>query len=170
MSIFYVHQGETYDEERAGGYVWAPQLNKKGGKNIGYTTMTEIRKGDFILHSVNGKIMAISVSECDCYEANKPHELSVANTTVDWANEGYRVDTCYYDFDNPLTINEYAEWFREHYASGSAFTINGKGKQQYMCNIANEHATFILNVAINRQHDTRVVNVLKKALSKISVF
>ena len=167
MSIFYVHQGETYNEERAGGYVWAPQLNKKGGKNIGYTTMTKIHKGDFILHSVNGKVMALSIAECDCYEANQPHELSVADTTVNWNYIGYRVDTYYYDFDTPVDLIDCYDWLKEHYVKGSAFTIKGKGKQQYMCNLANEHATFILGIAIKKQNDTRVINALKKALLEV---
>lgn len=29
MAVYYVFQGETYDEERAGGYVWSPQLNER---------------------------------------------------------------------------------------------------------------------------------------------
>ena len=39
MSIFYVFQGKTYREERTGGYVWSPQLNKAGGRNVGYEKM-----------------------------------------------------------------------------------------------------------------------------------
>lgn len=45
MSIFYVFQGETYNEESSGGYVWSPQLNKSGRKNAGYTMMTQVKKG-----------------------------------------------------------------------------------------------------------------------------
>lgn len=33
MSVFYVFQGETYQEEKAGKYVWSPQKNKSGGAN-----------------------------------------------------------------------------------------------------------------------------------------
>ena len=62
MSVFYVFQGETYREERTGGYVWSPQNNKSGGANAGYTTMTKIRQGDFILHNSNGKIVSISIA------------------------------------------------------------------------------------------------------------
>ena len=59
MGVYYVYQGETYEEERKGGYVWSPKFTKSGGKNAGYTMMTFIKKGDFILHNSNGKIMAI---------------------------------------------------------------------------------------------------------------
>ncbi len=50
MSVYYVYQGETYEEERKGGYVWSPKLTKSGGKNAGYSMMTYIKKDDFILH------------------------------------------------------------------------------------------------------------------------
>lgn len=32
MSVFYVYQGATFNEELEGGFVWSPKLNKKGGK------------------------------------------------------------------------------------------------------------------------------------------
>ena len=62
------------NEERTCGYVWSPQLNRSGGKNAGYTMMTSIRKGDFILHNSNSKIVSISIAKSDCYEANQPLE------------------------------------------------------------------------------------------------
>lgn len=167
MSVFYVFQGETYDEERAGGYVWSPQLNKSGGKNAGYTMMTNIRKGDFILHNSNGKIMAISVADEDYYESNQPHELSAAATTVYWDDEGYRVDVAYFDFDVPVLTTNYKDWLKAHYIEGSAFTRAGTGKQQYMCRIADEHAVFLLDKAIGLQKDAVVLNHLKDALAEI---
>lgn len=43
MSVYYVYQGETYAEERAGDYVWSPKLTKSGAKNAGYTMMTNVK-------------------------------------------------------------------------------------------------------------------------------
>lgn len=128
MAVFYVFQGETYNEECSGGYVWSPQRNKSGGKNAGYTTMTHVKKGDFILHNSNTKIMAISIAQVDCYEAMQPAALKAANTSVDWDNEGYRIDTSYFTFDTPLKITNYMEWFSQHYQKDSAFMVNGRGK------------------------------------------
>ncbi len=167
MSVFYVFQGETYNEERTGGYVWSPQLNSAGRKNAGYTRMTEVKKGDFILHNFNGRIMAISVAQEDCYDANQPTELSDADTTVIWADEGYRIDTTYYDFDEPVKTTNYKEWLKDHYDPNSAFTTNGTGKQQYMCHIADDQAIFLLNKAIELQKDNEVLKNLKAALAEI---
>lgn len=167
MSVYYIFQGETFDEERDGGYVWAPQLNKSGGKNAGYTMITNIRKGDFILHNSNGKIVSISIAKADYYEANQPHELSMADTSVDWEDEGYRVDTEYFDFDVPVIATNYKGWLKDHFIEGSAFTKAGTGKQQYMCRLADEHAIFLLQKAIELQKGTEVLNHLKDALAEI---
>ncbi len=167
MSVYYAFQGETYQQERAGSYVWSPQLNSGGKKNAGYTMMTNIRKGDFILHNCNGKVMSISIAKDDYYEANQPRELLDALTSVQWSNEGYRVDTEYFDFDNPLITTDYSAWLAAHYIDGSAFTKLGRGKQQYMCHLADEHAVFLLEKAISIQNDNSVLRHLQNALSEI---
>ena len=168
MAVFYVFQGETYRLERAGGYVWAPQTNKSGGKNIGYTTMTHIRKGDFILHNENGKIMAVSVAQADCYDADQPSELVSADTETIWNTEGYRVDCEYLDFDVPVKTSTFTDWLAENYIDGSAFTYVGRGKQQYMCRLAGIHAVFLLNQAIKLQTNKDTINNLNAALSDIT--
>ena len=167
MTVFYVFQGETYDEECSGGYVWSPQRNKFGRKNAGYTTMTQVKKGDFILHNANAKIMAISIAQVDCYEAMQPEALKTANPSIDWGNEGYRIDTNYFIFDTPLRITDYKEWFRQHYQKDSAFMINGRGKQQYMCHLAPEHAVFILEKAAAIQQEENLLKTIQSALTEI---
>ena len=69
--------------------------------------MTQIREGDFILHNSNGKLVAISIARKDCRCAEQPQELINANTSVQWDNLGYRVDTTeYFVFDNPVIFLE----------------------------------------------------------------
>lgn len=167
MAVYYVFQGETFSEERAGGYVWSPQLDKAGHRNAGYTMMTNIRKGDFILHNSNGKVVSISIAKDDYYEAKQPHELSVAKTSVTWDDKGYRVDTEYFDFDKPLLTTDYQAWLERHFIEGSAFTKVGRGKQQYMCHLADEHAIFLLEKAIKHQKDKTVLEYLNAALFDI---
>ncbi|BAZ97517.1 HNH endonuclease [Dehalococcoides mccartyi] len=167
MSVYYVFQGETYKEEHTGGYVWSPQLDTAGHKNAGYTMMTNIKEGDFILHNENGKVVAISVAQTDCYKASQPKELSQADTTIKWDDEGYRIDTDYFEFDVPLFTANYKDWLEKNYIDGSAFTRVGRGKQQYMCSLADEHAIFLIEKAINLQKDRDVLSYLKGALADI---
>lgn len=167
MAVYYVFQGETYDEERTGGYVWSPQLDNAGHKNAGYTMMTNIRKDDFILHNSNGKIMAVSIAKRDCYDANQPKQLIEAKTFRVWHNDGYRVDCEYYDFDIPVFATNYKEWLKENYKKDSAFTVEGTGKQQYMCHLADEHAVFLLDKVITFQKNHEILKQLKNALTDI---
>lgn len=167
MSVFYVYQGETYDEERSGGYVWSPKLTKSGGKNAGYTMMTNVKQGDFILHNSNGKIMAVSIAKSDCHDGKQPHELSSANTTVEWDDDGYRIDTEYFDMDVPLVVTNHKQWLAAHYKEGSAFTVNGTGKQQYMCAIDDEQAIYLLEKALKLQTSKSTKDTLKGALADI---
>ncbi len=167
MAVYYVFQGETYNHERKGEYVWSPKFAKGGRRNAGYTMMRNIRKGDFILHNSNGKIMAISIAKSDCYDATQPMELVNADTSVTWADDGYRIDTNYYDFDVPLITANYQRWLRDHYIEGSAFTTAGRGKQQYMCSLAEEHAIFLLDKAMVLQRDPVVLKHLRDALEDI---
>lgn len=168
MTVYYVFQGITYEKERAGGYVWSPQLDKRGGKNAGYLRMTQIKKGDFILHSESGKLKAISYAKSNCYEEQQPQELIDVTKYTEWNNEGYKVDCEYFDFETPVPVINYKNWLKDNYEPNSAFTINGTGKQQYMCYLADSHAIFLLEESIKLQKDSNVLNNLKAALYEIT--
>lgn len=55
MNYFLVFQNKSYEEERNGGYLWAPQKNKNGQTFHHWTDMKLIKKGDIIFNSFNGK-------------------------------------------------------------------------------------------------------------------
>ncbi|SCT12397.1 HNH endonuclease [Staphylococcus caeli] len=167
MAVFYVFQGVTYDIERKGGYVWSPRLTKNGKKNAGFSNMTKIKKGDFILHNRDSKVVAISVAKDGCEEVDQPIELMEGESSDLWNNEGYRVQLTYYPFDTDLNTRDFRHWLKDNYKENSAFDINGKGKQQYMCNLPEEHAVFILEKAIEIQKNAEVLFHLKGALNEI---
>lgn len=162
MSIFYVYQNQTYDQERNGTYVWSPQRTKNGVENQGYKIMTEIRQGDYIIHHANIAIKAISIAKTDYYEAQQPVELKNANTNVDWDNNGYMVNVNYTDLDVPLNMKNYRDWLAKHWQQDSAFTRRGTGKQQYMCHISNEHVRFLLEQAKKFQQTSTVLEIIDK--------
>lgn len=167
MAVYYVFQGETYNEEFYGGYVWSPQYAKGYRKNAGYEMMKKIRKGDFILHNSNGMLRAISIAKTDCYGADQPEELKNANTIYEWNDSGYRIDTEYYPFDMYVDMTNYQGWLSDHYHQDSAFTIYGRGKQQYMCHLSDDHALFILKEAIAAQRGEKLLQVLTAARAEI---
>lgn len=167
--IYLVNQGKTYKSERAGGYMWSPKRDASGKMNAGYTLMTSVKRGDFILHNSGGKISAISVVVKDCYDALQPDELHNSQTEYAWSDDGYRVDTEYYDFDIPLINSDIAAWAINHPATDSCFDIKGKLKLRYLCNVAFGHAEYVLKEALRLQKDSDTRAVIYQALADMEV-
>lgn len=61
-----------------------------------------------------------------------------------WNKEGYRVDLTYYQFDVALFTSDFRQWLIDNYKENSAFAKNGRGKQQYMCTLDEEHIKVLL--------------------------
>ena len=112
--------------------------------------MTKIKKGDFILHNADGNLMAISIATSNCYSSVQHSELKNAGTSISWNDDGYRVDTEYHELSPALKVINFKTWLAEHYKKDSAFTVNGTGKQQYMCHIDDDQAIFLIENAINK--------------------
>ncbi|HEX3016759.1 MAG TPA: hypothetical protein VHP31_02770 [Caproicibacter sp.] len=65
---FFVFQGNTYDRESRGGYIWAPISNKAGNTFHHWDRLLDVRQGDIILHGYNGYIQAVSTARGECYK------------------------------------------------------------------------------------------------------
>ncbi len=61
MSYWWVNQGQSYKPERAGEYMWAPLVNRRGGKVGHWETMDEVRPGDLVLHAAGRQVRAVGV-------------------------------------------------------------------------------------------------------------
>ncbi|WAM24885.1 protein kinase domain-containing protein [Myxococcus sp. NMCA1] len=48
--VFWVNQGFTYDKEREGGYVRAPQKSSSGGEFSHWTRVSKLKPGDLLVH------------------------------------------------------------------------------------------------------------------------
>ncbi|MFR1807608.1 MAG: HNH endonuclease [Pygmaiobacter massiliensis] len=165
MAIYLVNQGKTYKQERDGGFLWSPKLNSSGHKNAGYSLMSKVKQGDYILHNQGGKISAISIVRNNCYDAAQPDEVHQNSGEYNWNNEGYRIDTEYYDFDKPLINTNLALWSRRHPQKNSCFQINGKLKLRYLCNISEQDAKYLISEALRLQKEAAVKTVLYDALA-----
>ena len=56
---FFVFQGNMYEEECRGGYIWAPIANKDGLSFHHWDRLMDIRQGDIIFHGCDGFVQAI---------------------------------------------------------------------------------------------------------------
>jgi predicted HNH restriction endonuclease len=166
MAVFYVVQSKTYNEERAGGYVWSPKVARNGASIPGYTTMSQIRKGDTILNHRNGDIVSIGIAATDCYDSLKPAAFTTG-VSGGWSTDGYKVDVDYLDV-NPIKINDHAKWIAAHHNPGGVFNVNGAVSQgKYMNHLQDEYAIYLLTALKKKQTDAKVLGVIDDALNSV---
>jgi|SRR5690625_2415857 len=129
-NYFFVFQNKSFKEEYSGGYLWAPQHNKSGGKVSHWEQMKNVKKDDFILHSFLKEIVSISVALTDVYEANKPSNTGVHD---EWQNKGWRVDTDYHIISKPITTSEHMDKILKlQPVSDAPFNKIGRGNTGYL--------------------------------------
>ena len=162
MATYFVYQNQTYSEERAGKYIWSPKLNQNGHRNAGYELMREVHQGDFIIHSSGRKIVSVSVAQTDCYSCDQPKDLGGEDL---WNLDGYRVDLEYFDLTNPYDIGQDENWLISNYDPASPFTVKGKGKQRYLCDIPPEQTLHLLSKALKKEPHPTVAVILDSVIA-----
>jgi putative restriction endonuclease len=157
MNYFIVFQNASYDEELAGGFLWAPTKNAEGQTFHHWTTMTKVKKGDFIFNSVGGQLLNIITATEDCKEQEKPIGMDKNEL---WRNHGWYVKADYLDVD-PINYIEYRDKISELQAPKYApFNINGGGNQGYLYEISQEFADFLLGLVGHSRPDE--VDIIKE--------
>ena len=131
--VFFVFQGNTFDKENRGGYIWAPITNKAGSTIHHWDRLLEVRKGDIIIHGCDGYIAAISTARGECYECAQPDELRVEDL---WDKDGRRVDCEYITIKSPIKTSNYKEDIINLSATKySPFNKDGDGNMGYLFEI-----------------------------------
>lgn len=95
MRYWWVNQNQTFQQERAGGYLWSPKRNADGDRNPFYEFMREVAPGDLVLSFEGTFIRAAGVVQSFCYECPKPAEFGPAGPN--WDDIGWKVDVHYHD-------------------------------------------------------------------------
>ncbi len=168
MAIYLVNQGKTYKYEHKGGYIWSPKLNKAGNRNKGYELMKRVHKGDFILHNSGGKISSISVVQEDCKSCIQPKELKFGQNDYEWDDDGWIIYTDYYDFTSPIRTSDLIDWAITNYMKNSAFQIDGKLRLQYLCDLAEPHAKYLIEKVMIKERNVTVRRILQEAYTYIT--
>ena len=163
MAIYLVNQGQTYKRERTGGYV----LVKSGLQNRGSSLIKEVHKGDFLIHNNGGRLSAISVVQEDCKSGDRPKD-SKEGQNVNARNDNDQVIyTQYYEFTTPIYTSDLVGWAAQNYKTDSAFQKDGTIRNQYVCNLENSHAEYLLQMAIGLEIEAEVTTILQAALMKV---
>ena len=163
--IYWVFQGKTFDEEYKGGYIWAPKFNKRY-KNIGaphhWSRLTEVKKGDIILHGCKGQIMAISVAKDECFDCKQPKELEREGL---WDTDG-RMVKCEYNFiRNPINVYDYKdEIIKRCNQEYGPFNKYGEGNMGYLFEIDRDLAKLFIEETVESNKDLRLLDFIKELL------
>ena len=146
-AAFIVFQrGELFYTERRGGYIWAPLANRAGRKQFHWETLTDVRKGDVIFHSCDGRIRAISIAEDACFECAQPTLLAQENL---WERNGRRVNCRYYDLAFPIrTANFKDDLIRASSQPYAPFNSKGRGNQGYLFHLDRDLAKIFLDATL----------------------
>ena len=163
MAIYLVNQSKTYREERKGGFMWSPKLNKAGNQVSGYTLMKDIRKGDYIIHNSGGNLSAISVVQKRAIPERAPLSIKISSKGYGGNDDGWLIETQYYEFQKPIPTSSLTDWAIDNYKEDSAFQRNGKLRSRYLCNLDNTHAQYILGIALANETDEDVRVILMQA-------
>ncbi|MBY0214557.1 HNH endonuclease [Priestia aryabhattai] len=141
MNYFLVFQNKSYEEERKGGYLWAPQRNKNGQTFHHWTDMTLIKKGDIIFNSFDGKLVSVLTAQANFQEHERPTGLEQLDL---WEKDGWLVNVKYSDLEEPLTYKNYMEDILtlqdDKYAP---FNTLGRGNTGYLFRVSKDLANFL---------------------------
>lgn len=101
MAYWWVSQNRTYEHERAGEFLWAPNADERGQTPHHWATMRQVQPGDLIFSYVDQKISAISVAKSTAIPSLRPKEFPDEKL---WKQEGVKVDVEYRDLKPALEI------------------------------------------------------------------
>jgi putative restriction endonuclease len=142
VAYWWVAQRTTFNEDRTGGLLWAPKLDKARKSPYHWANLVRVQPGDIVFSYVNQGIAAVGVTSSNGYEHERP---AVFKPAENWQNDGYRVDVDYRDVSPPLSIatvlSDLLPLLPDRY---SPLTRNGGGAQGYCFEIPPKAGRFLL--------------------------
>lgn len=139
---YLVFQGDTYDEECRGQFIWAPKYTKSGGTCHHWDRLMELQRGDIIFHCSNGYIRAISIVKEHCVDSKRPGDWD------QWEKDGRRVDCNYHVLKRPLKHGDYKDKIVEYCnIKYFPFDKDGNGNMGYLFELNRELAIFFVEEA-----------------------
>lgn len=139
-AIFFVFQNnKEFQRELIEGIIKAPYYDKGMNEPHHWARLKNVRKGDIILHSVDGLVLAISEAKDMCYDF-----------TYKDGSHGRQIDCSYHLLKSPLVTAKHRDEITKHCPryEYQPFNKNGTGNQGYLFDICQEIAKlFISDIA-----------------------
>jgi hypothetical protein len=157
---YLVFQGDTYEEEKKGQFIWAPKFTKSGNTCHHWDRLMDVRENDVIFHCAAGYIQAISRAKSACVDSARPDDA--AGDWKQWEKDGRRVDCDYYVLKKPLKYRAYKDIIL-HYCNVkySPFDKNGDGNLGYLFYLNKNLAAFFLKEIVKNNSDIKDLDFVK---------
>jgi hypothetical protein len=163
-SFWWVNQGATYKEERAGGFIWAPQKTRRGTQPLSFwLNMTKLKVGDWVFHYAHGSIQAVGHVMEEARDAGKPGGQGAGTAT------GWQAKIEYFDLAQPIALDEIPLELRSR-KPGSGFNVRGRVNQGYLYPVSKELAQGVAKQFAERlpEEFVKAVAGLQGAVVKIA--
>lgn len=162
---YLVFQGDTYNEERTGQFIWAPKFTKDGRTMHHWDRLMDVREGDVIFHCSDGYIQAISRAKASFEDSARP-DLATGDWT-NWEKDGRRVDCDYHVLKTPLKHGAYKEKILEYCnVKYAPFDKDGNGNMGYFYDLNQSLAAFFIQEIAKKNPDVLNLDFLKFLLTK----
>ena len=159
MSFWWVNQGDSFEEARKLGALWAPLQDKGGHKQPSWETLDEVKPGDVVFHFAKKKVRGISTVT----SPSRIAEIRIRDRGQ-WQDLGREIEVEAQDFDFTIDLEEIPIDLRLNSGSGvnTPFDSRGKVKQGYLFSAPDTVSNFIfsrlnlINSSSSESLDTQV--------------
>lgn len=158
--VYLVFQGDTYNEERIGQFIWAPKFTKDGRTMHHWDRLLDVKEDDIIFHCSDGYIQALSRVKAACEDSARPD-----HTTGDWTNwekDGRKVDCEYHVLKYPLKYGAHKEKILEYCnVKYAPFDKYGNGNMGYLYNLNQRLAAYFIQEIAKKNPEIVDLDYLK---------
>jgi hypothetical protein len=130
VAFWWVNQGQTWDREIPGEYLWSPKKGKNGSKIFSYEMMTQLEVGDIVFSYFKGSLHFAGVVAHRAISSRKPDFGFSGNV---WDDDGWSVDMRYVELPTPFKPTEDLSFYNqakpERYGP---IDVKGKVVTQYL--------------------------------------
>ena len=162
---YLVFQGDTYNEERTGQFIWAPKFTKDGRTMHHWDRLLDVREGDIIFHCSDGYIQAISRVKA-AYEDSARPDHTIGDWT-NWEKDGRRVDCDYHVLKYPLKHGAHKEKILEYCnVKYAPFDKDGNGNMGYLYDLNQSLAAYFIQESAKKNPEVIDLYFLKFILVK----
>ena len=102
-NFWWVCQGKSYTADVGRLFLWAPHKGRNGRKQVFWSAVKEVVRGDIIFNYANRALRGVSIAKKNGYPFK--------NEDPTWEAEGTRVDIDHHEFSNELPIAQIQKHF-----------------------------------------------------------